>query len=368
MRAASASFFATLRGSHRMVSRARIVQPWQVGTDPTGTEILIESGDVQSDITADITSTLDLTASFPWPSTAAGLGTPYGQEVFVERGVVYGNNISEYVGLGYFRINDISQDDAPNGLITITAEDRMANIRDAKPLAPVQFAAGVSVKSVIDSVVGEVMPGVPVVYDFDATAELLATSHILEEDRLKFLQDLTSSYGKVMFFDYAGRLQIRDAPDPAKASVYTVNHGAYGVLISMARSRSRNGVYNGVVATGEAAGELPPVRGVALDLEPTSPTYWNGTFGKVPKFFSSTFLSDDAQAYNAARAMLLKATGLPYTVDLGMVPNPALEAGDVVTVTYSDRDNPETHIVDRINYALDPTGQMALGTRKQFVA
>jgi len=212
------------------------------------------------------------------------------------------------------------------------------------------------------------MPGVPVVYDFDATAELLATSHILEEDRLKFLQDLTSSYGKVMFFDYAGRLQIRDAPDPAKASVYTVNHGAYGVLISMARSRSRNGVYNGVVATGEAAGELPPVRGVALDLEPTSPTYWNGTFGKVPKFFSSTFLSDDAQAYNAARAMLLKATGLPYTVDLGMVPNPALEAGDVVTVTYSDRDNPETHIVDRINYALDPTGQMALGTRKQFVA
>jgi hypothetical protein len=135
----------------------------------------------------------------------------------------------------------------------------------------------------------------------------------------------------------------------------------------MKRAISRDGVYNAVVATGEAAGELPPVSGSAFDLNASSPTYYNGGFGKVPKFFSSTFLSTNAQCSASAASLLLKATGLPYTVSLGTVPNPALEAGDVVAVSYNSKFNTETHIADKITYPLKPDGVMALDTRKQFL-
>lgn len=382
MRAASDSFLAALSGSHKFVSRARLVQPLQNGIIPVGLALSpydgpqtgpdvglmpITSGDVVSDITADVTSTLNLTTSVVWPTTPTSPVTPYGQEIYVEAGVVYGNGITEYVGLGYFRINTVEQEDTPQGAVAITAEDRMANIRDARPLQPVQFGAGASVQAVVDFVVGEVLPGVPIVYDWSAGTDLLASSHVMEDDRLKFLNDLVTSRAKVMFFDYAGRLQIKAAPDPRKAAVWTIKHGAYGTLVNMKRGISREAVYNAVVATGEAAGELPPVRGVAYDDAPTSPTRWGGPFGPVPRFFSSTFLQTDQQCRDAAVSLLSKATGLPYTVSLEAAANPALEAGDVVTVSYGDQYPSETHICDRLQWSLTPEGAMTVDTRKQYL-
>lgn len=367
MRPVSNRFLSVVRSSHKRVARATIVAPGQVGTTPVGTEIPIISGDVTTDINADITSTLQLETKFTWPANSSATGTPYGQEIYVERGIEYGDGGTEWVGLGYFRIDSVEQDRVPDGPIHITASDRMATIKDGRPLAPLVFGAGASVQSVIDFVVTQVLPGVPTVYDFSAGTTLLNVSHILDQDRLKFLQDLVSSLGKVMYFDYAGRLQIKAAPDPTKAAVYTINAGRSGVLVSMKRSLSRDGVYNAVVATGEAAGELPPVRGVAIDDVPTSPTYFSGPFGQVAEFFSSTFLQTNDQCTNAARSMLLKAVGLPYNVSLGTVPNPALEAGDVVTVSYSEKSNSETHIADKIVYPLDTSTPMTLETRRQYL-
>lgn len=374
MRPVTDSFLKALSGSHQMVSRARIIAGGLVGVNP-GTinpdgsplgEIPINEGDVQSNLTADINATLNLTTAFDWPESATDDGTPYGQEVFVERGIQFGDGNTEWVGLGYFRINSISQR-APDGLISITGEDRSSNLRDGRALAPVQFGAGASVQAVVEFLVHEVMPTVPVLFDFSAGTTLLAASHILEEDRLKFLQDLVASYGKIMFFDYAGRLQVRSAPDPTKAAIYTVKHGANGTLVNMNRTLSRDGVYNAVVATGEAAGELPPVRGVALDTVPGSPTLFGGPFGQVARFFSSTFMTTETQCVDAARAMLLQATGLPYTVTLDAVPNPALETGDVISVTYDDHRDTETHIVDSITYPLKTDTEMTIETRKQYL-
>jgi hypothetical protein len=350
-----------------MVARARIVSPRQVGVTPTGTEIPIISGDVTVDINADVNATLRLETEFSWPSSSTSLGTPYGQEIYVERGIEYGDGGTEWVGLGYFRIEDVEQDHVPNGSIHITASDRMASIKDARPLKPTQFGTTASFQAVVDYVLNEALPGVPAVYDFAASTTILGISHIMDQDRLKFLSDLVTAYGKIMYFDYAGRLQIKDAPDPTKAAVYTVNAGRNGVMVSMKRALSRDGVYNAVVATGEAAGENPPVRGVAYDDNPSSPTYFSGDFGPVPKFFSSTFLQTNDQCVTAARAELRKSTGLPYSVSLGTIVNPALEAGDVLSVSYSEKAVAETHIADKIVYPLDARSPMTIETRKQYL-
>ncbi|QWF81130.1 DUF5047 domain-containing protein [Amycolatopsis sp. CA-230715] len=368
MRPVTDSYLSTVRGSHKAVSRARIVQPGQFGVNPTGVEIPILGGDVTAQLDADVNATLDLTTLYDWPATAAALGTPYGQEIYVESGVEYGTGTKEYVGLGYFRIDSVEQDRTPNGPIRITGSDRSANIRDGRNPAPIQFGAGATLASVFDYLVGQVVPNLVSVYDDPAMkTKPIGWPYTVDEDRLKFVRDLAAAYGKRLFFDYAGRMQVRNAPLPTNAPVWTVNQGRNGVLVSMKRELSRDGVYNAVVATGEPAGELPPVRGVVVDDNPTSPTYWNGPFGRVPRFFSSSFMTTNQQCVNAARAQLAKSTGLPYTVSLGAVPNHALEPGDVITVDYNRRADPETHIIDRIQYGLTADGPMAIETRKQYL-
>lgn len=379
MRPVSPQFLTALRGSHRMAARARLITPGQTGTNPgplktdgSGQplyELPIVSGNIQFNTSADVNASLSLETVWPWPETSADLFNPYGTEIFVERSVVYGDGIREWVSLGYFRINSIKQELVPNGPVTVTAEDRMAHVRDAKPTAPNQFTAGTSVGAVLDLVIGDVVLGVTTVYDFSAYTTLLTGDHILDDDRIKFVNELISAYGKVAYFDYQGRFSVKSNPGIAtNAPVWRVNSGRYGVMASMSREIGREGVYNSVIASGEPVGEQAPVRAEVRDLVTTSPTYWFGPFGKIPKFFSSSFMTTVDQCTTAATAMLAESTGLPYTVGLGTVPNPALEGWDVITVSYDERRTDETHIIDQITYGLAVGDTMQIQTRKQFLS
>ncbi|GHG97554.1 DUF5047 domain-containing protein [Amycolatopsis roodepoortensis] len=377
MRPATDSFLASLRGSHTMATRCTLVAPGQTGVNPVGIPVPgVDldgrlppiSGAVNVDMTADIQSTLDLTTRYPWPTKTTDPGTPYGQEIYVERGVEYGIGTRELVGLGYFRIDQIEQLRVPDGAIRITASDRMAMVRDCRPVTPVRFSASASVGAVIDFVVGEAVPNLVTVYppEFDAYTILLGAEHILNDDRLKFLQELLASYGMYGYFDYAGRLQVKAVPDLTKTKpVWEINSGAKGVLVEMKRAISRAGVYNIVVARGEPIGELPPVQGIAQDDDPDSPTFVDGDFGAIATFYSSSFMTTVAQCEAAAAAKLAKVTGLPYQVSLGTIPNPALDGWDVVTVSYPG--GSEVHVIDRITYGLAPEDSMGIDTRKSYL-
>lgn len=364
MRPVSDRFLSTLRGSHRMVVRARLVGAGQTGVTPTGTEIPVIAGSVTFDATAEVRASLELTTQWPWPTTAADPATPYGNEVFVERGVVYGDGVREWVSLGYFRIDDLDQEEAPDGLVRISARDRMAGIVEARVLAPAQYPGSTTVAAVFGDLVGGLYPGVPISFDFPASGTTFGGSHVIERDRYPFLLDIAQSQGKVMFFDYDGSLVVRTAPDPL-TPVWTVNHGRGGVLVGLSRKLTRQGVYNAVVAEGEQGGDAPPVRAVAVDDDPASPTYWLGPFGQVPRFFASSFLTTEAQCATAAQAMLDRARGLPYSVSFAHVPNPALEPLDAVAITYTDRVDPEVHVLDKLTIPLTSKAPMTGITRVQ---
>lgn len=367
MRPVSDQFIATVRGSHAMATRVTVCAPGQVGVNPAGTEIPISTGDVKLDSTADIRGTVNLTVPGDlWPADFAGLLAPYGNELFIQRGIVYGDGSTEWVSQGYYRIDEPSQDSAPNGQIQVTGSDRMAGIIDARPLAPMQFGENTSVASLFDFLIGEVYPGPVILYDFNAAVATFSGSHVLEDDRYGFLKDIADSFGKVFYVDYAGRFRVETAPNPA-VPVFDVTHGRGGVVAKVSRKLTRTGVYNAVVATGESAGEDPPVRGVALDTNPDSPTYWYGNYGKVPKFYSSTFLTTDAQCQTAATAMLARQLGVPYSVNFDAVPNVALEPLDPVTVSYSDRQDPEVHVIESLTIPLDAQGVMSATTKQQIL-
>lgn len=366
MRPVSDAFLRTVRGSHTMTAEARVVEPGQTGVDPDGEDLPILSGDVQVDGTANVRSTLDMLTDGTgmWPTQASSLLAPYGNEVFVRRGIQYGNGTTEWVSLGYFRIESPEQDEPPDGPIRISAKDRMAGLIEARLLAPVQYLAGAVLGDIVDELVTEVYPSAVIEWDDSTDADTLGRSLVAEEDRFEFLADLVTAAGKVWYWDYRGVLVIVSPPDPA-TPVYEVNHGANGVLVAMSRTLSREGVYNAVVATGEGTDTEDPVRAVAVDDNPLSPTFWDGQFGKVPRFYSSPFITTTAQAQSAARSLLTRNLGLPYTVDFTTVPNPALEPLDPVLVSYSDRYRTETHVIEKVTVPLTPDAPLSAATREQ---
>lgn len=375
MRPVSSSFLNTVRGAHRAVFRARVIDPGLTGNNPGPlkadgsplNEIPIGSGDVTFDTTADVNGTVEITTSLDWPLTSTSVGNPYGQELYVERGVMYANGIKEFVGLGYFRIDSVSQNQAPKGTLSLSGSDRMAYVRDGRNLQPVVFSAGSSLGAVIDFVVGDAIPGgVTTAYDFDAYNTFLESQHVMAEDKVQFLSDLLTSYAKVGYFRYDGVYQVKAPPSSKTVPVFEVNSGKNGVLCSMTRTITRESVYNAVVATGEAANDLPPVYGIVVDNDPASATYWYGKFGHAPRFFSSSFLTNESQCLSAAASILASATGLPYVVSLGVVPNPALEGWDVISVNYSETRAIEAHIIEKITYSLSVDGEMGIDTRKQY--
>jgi uncharacterized protein DUF5047 len=369
MRPVSQALLAAVHGSHKMTVRARVVETYQTGVNPAGTDILVTDGDVVLDATANIRSTLDLTTDGTdmWPRTGgATLLAPYGNELFVERGVDLGGGGVEWVSLGYFRIEGPQQGIPPDGPIRITGSDRMAGIVDARLLTPRQYVTTDTYGAVVTDLVTEVYPAATILWDDATDLTLLGRTVIVEQDRYKFLNELVNAVGKIWYWNHRGELVIADPPDPT-VPVFEVAAGTRGVLVagSTTRHLTREGVYNAVVASGEAADQQAPVRAVAVDDNPDSPTYYYGTFGPVPRFFVSPFLVTELQAANAAASILRRSIGLPYSINFGLVPNPALEPYDPVTVRVSARDTAEVHILQRVTVPLTAGQTMAATTREQ---
>jgi hypothetical protein len=331
MRPVSPRFLSTLTGSHAMVSRAYVVEPGQTGVNPDGIELDIIGGDVQLAAAAPIRSNLQLTVKSQWPSTADSPLVPYGNEIFVQRGLSYGGGSFELVSFGYFRINLVEQDAPPDGPVRVMATDRMSKIIDAKLTEIATFSASQTLGFVVSELIADADLATVVEWDDETWTETLGRAVQVETDRHAFIDELLTSHGKVWYYDHRGILTIKSPPD-SRLPLWSSARGKHGVLVSAGRSLSREGVYNGVLATGEGLDTEAPVRGLAVDDDPTSPTRWGGPFGKVPREYASPLLKTDEQAQLAAGTILRRSLGLPYNVEFQSVVNPALEPDDPIAV------------------------------------
>ena len=367
MRPVTDQFLESLRGSHKMIADARVLTSFQTGVDPVGTEIELFSGDVTYNATAKVRASLAMTTNGDgmWPADPGGLLTPYGNEVFVRRGIDYGNGTKEWVSQGYYKLYTVEQLRTPRGHVRLVGYDRMQTIIEARLTEPVVFEAGTTVGTIVTTLVTQVYPSAVIEWDDGTTTSLktIGRTQIVEEDRHGFLVELIASYGKIIYFDHRGILVIKTPPS-STAAVFDIDAGAHGVLIELNRARGREGVYNGVVVNGEGVDTLNPVHAVALDLDPLSPTYWDGPFGKVPKFFTSTFITTQAQALETANSMLAQSVGLPYLINFGSIVNPALEPYDAVTIRTSDMR--VTHVIDVLTVPLLHSVMMTGSTRSSI--
>lgn len=349
-------------GSHRALIEARLVPAGQTGDDPDGIPIQVQAGDVQYNATADIYATASLTTKTAWPRLADDPAAPYGtHELWLARGIDTGAS-PLMVPLGYFRLDDVDQDDAARGPLALDAPDRMAAIRDARFLAPRQILAGRTIGAIVRELVHEVLPSAVVFFDDAYEFATLGRSVVVLESRLKIIQELARAGGKVAHFDNLGRLVFRT---PAAAGLmWEVAAGRGGVLIKASRRLSRTGVRNLVVARGEGADMTAPVQAIAADMNPKSPTYVHGPFGPVPRFYSSPLITSTGQAYATAESMLGSTLGLAHNAKLTAVCNPAVRPWDAARVTTDDGSR-ERHVFDQVTVPLNPAAALTATTREQ---
>lgn len=358
----AADFAPLVTGSHTARFRAVAVNGFQSGVTPTGVELKVIDGEVELDATADVRGAGSVTLAEPWPvARNLSLG-PYGSEVFLARGVDLGGAGVLWAPLGYFRIRETQQSDAATGPLDLTLEDRMSTIIDSRFLAPRQWLQGTSVGDIVDEIVLEIFPEADIIYDDDSNLSELGRALIAEESRYEVLTTLATGLGKVVYWNGEGRLVFETIPDE-DVPIWYVNAGRKGVMIESKRSLSRDGVYNAVVVIGEGTDELPPVRAVAFDAQESSPTFFGGPFGRVPRFYSSSFITTQSQAEGAAVNLLRQSLGAPYDVGVSAVPNPALKPYDVIRVVYNDGTR-ELHVVEKVTVPLTVDSALNISTRQ----
>ncbi|MDI5968058.1 RhuM family protein [Streptomyces sp. SL13] len=95
-------------------------------------------------------------------------------------------------------------------------------------------------------------------------------------------------------------------------------------------------VFNGVlVSGGNLSDNASPVSYLATDTGTASLTRWGGPFGQRLKAVSNSLCTTVGACQALAQATLRDALAPNIAATIGVVPNPALDAGDVVRVIHS---------------------------------
>ncbi|MDP2710784.1 MAG: DUF5047 domain-containing protein [Solirubrobacteraceae bacterium] len=323
-------------------------------------------GTVTEDARASVQGRLDLVLSADAdiiPSTSADPLAPYGREITVGRGVRYPDGTTEIVSLGLFDVRQVGVEDrGADRVLRITGQDRSARVIDARIEEQLTIAVGTNVNAAITDLVSAAIPAV-----IDLTPTVATTPTIVSEegdDRWALASSLADSVGYHLSFDRGGHLISRPWADLSNP-VLNVFEGDSGLLLDAANDWDRARTYNRVIATGEGDGTNPPVRGVATDDDPLSPTFYGGPFGKVPRFYRSQFITTTEQAIAAAQGFLARERGTTQQMTLTAHVVPHLEVGDTIRITRHALGVIEReHAVDALTIPLTGDAGMTIRTRE----
>jgi hypothetical protein len=207
-------------------------------------------------------------------------------------------------------------------------------------------------------------PAVPIVWNgYDPDRYFINGGPVVENSSYEFMSKLADSRGCVLRFDELGQLNIDiREPDPDTPPVYAITPGKNGNLIKASFKASRDGVYNIVVAYGSDIA-APTGYQLAYNNAPNSKLRWDSQFGAAPRYYASPLLRTPGQAADAAATVLSRYTGLPTTVGLWTLPNPAIRPQDAISAKITGL--PETHIVDvvTIPLAIADAGPVEIATK-----
>lgn len=322
-------------------------------------DIVPESGSVQ--VTARNRIRRTLTAVVPeayWPTSSSDPLDPSGAQLKVFQGITGpdGKLVGSEVPIFGGRVEKV-QRQRLSGKLTVTGLDPFAQINDQQFEEPRTISAGFPVVQAIRSLIAEVVDAKFVELTYGST---LPIDYMADADRGQAIDYLAAAIGAEVFFLPDGvTCVIRPVPVLGAASVWSLTEGVNSTIVRDAQTRSRTDVANMMVVHVEQPGQTPILVKVA-DTS-ASPTRFGGPYGKVIRHYQNALIGSESQAAVAGSARLARFIGITRSRDVDMVPNPALEAGDLFTITTAE--GTEQHVADNFAVPFAPTDVMTVTTR-----
>lgn len=302
-------------------------------------DLPVSDGNIRVDLDGQVRRTGSITIADPrLVPTLSDILSPLGTEIRIRQGIIYPNGDEELVPLGVFRLEVTGwgeRDQAPQIQLYDRSKALLAEL--PSPFSRAGWSAQAAIISFLEWFYPLLAPINPIGLFGDLKDYRLPGGHVFEADNhWDPIVELARNIGGRLYFDVEGSpkcvpiAELDELSDP----VFEVNAGAGGVLVSADHTYSREGVFNAVTVVGAAKGEGVIPRGTIYNLDAGSPLRYGGPFGKAGTTINDSSLTTVAQCLARARRELRKYTGLSYSLDFSSVPNPALDAGDIVKFVY----------------------------------
>ena len=381
----SAAFQSAVKTSHQMVAYVDVYASSAVNAALVGT-LPIVNGTVTIDRTAIIRRQLTVNVPATALNTANGqtwlprspsdyLHPASGTELRVRRGIVLPNGTIETVPLGCFVIMSVAINDSGQGsVLQINAVDRSRIVSVNTWTDTYTVAAATNLGTALQALLTNRAPLLPsLVIDSSLSGTLVGAQAVFGTNGNgdpwnDAVTNLSDNAGAAFYFDATGVPQLAPQPSITGNSVATITEGSPGQLLSENRSISSAGIPNQVIVIGQASGSTP-VSATATDSDATSPTRYGGPFGTRTLTQTVQGITDVPSAQIKANALLAAYGGIPEDISLSMTPNPAFDAGDIITVTRPSLGLSHKIILDTLTIGLtDSDPVSAKGRTRQVVA
>lgn len=318
-----------------------------------------ESGTITVSSDSEVRRQIDLTIVDPTlvPTSASSVLTPHGTELLVRKGFRYPDGTTEVIPVGVFRI-DKPTSALGGAAIAVTGVDRGRLLAEDLFINTAQSVTTNTVPAEITRLIAQTT-SVPSVTDLTGNGTLVRlVAWEQGSSRWDAISEMALAIGAEVYTDVSGNFVIRTLPAITDVPDWTVDIGQTGVIIEGTESWDREKVYNAVTARSEPTDGSAAVQATVYDTNPASPTYFSGAFGHRPRpVYSSPLLTSVGTCTAAATTILARSIAPARTVTVSCVPNPALDAGDVVTlvlpgVTESDLPRSEKQLIRSIRLPL----------------
>jgi hypothetical protein len=299
-----------------------------------------------------------------YPVDPDDLLNPYGNQLKIFRGVRYGSGEVDEFQVFAGPIERVKP--GGNGTATLSASDLAYEVVGAHFDAPGRASVGSTITAEFERLVTLAYPSATF-GRFDAITETVPELSY-DYDRGAALDGLAKIAGAYWYTLANGDFVMRWVPWTVSFTTQPVvlasgDQGTQydGNLVSGYPDRTRQGVYSNVVASSDNTDGGDAFSASVSDLDPTSPTFANGPFGKKTLQVRVTQAATQSAVYSAARTILRQSKALSESWTLEAIADASIELGDPLEVHYRGRI--VTQVVAGYNLPLDPGSTMSIDGR-----
>ncbi len=321
----------------------------------------VVGGQVQASLMSRVTRTAQLVVDpAMFGVDPVDLFSPYDAVIRISAGIGYPDGSREVFPIFTGRVWDLVRD--ADGSVSLHAEDLAADVIGFNFEQPESSVTGSTVTQEIQRLISQAVTSP--VFGTDDITDADVPFLVWDEDRGKALDDLAQAVEGRWYTLGDGSFVVRKYPYQGSTPVLTLADESGGVVMRASRRVTREGTANSITVVSERMDGTDPVRVTVRDGGTTSPTRFNGPYGKVSQVIKVQTPLSTVEAQQLAQAQLAATIALTEQWTLGVVPDHTIEPGDVLQVSY--RGLTAIQIADSITYPL-VSGEMSIQCRASAV-